>query len=105
MPCVVAEGQMSTGFLIRMYDGLISCNLLRLSSSSYGFTAEKIEMSTHGTTHTDSISHIDPAPGAPSIEKIPFELFFTEAICVDLSHVPPKTSFTVGMIKEAMEKD
>ena len=30
----------------------------------YGFTAEKIEMSTHGTTHTDSISHIDPAPEA-----------------------------------------
>ena len=29
----------------------------------YGFTAEKIETSTHGTTHTDSISHVDPAPG------------------------------------------
>lgn len=71
----------------------------------FSFTAEKIEMSTHGTTHTDSISHIDPAPGAPCIEKIPLAWFFTEAICVDLSHVPPKTYYTVEMIQEAMERD
>lgn len=70
----------------------------------YGFTAEKIEMSTHGTTHVDSISHIDPSPNAPTIDKIPLDWFYTEAICLDLSHVPPKTYYTVEMIKEALEQ-
>ena len=70
----------------------------------YGYTAEKIEMSTHGTTHVDSISHIDPAPGAPSIEKIPLAWFYTDDICIDLSHIPPKTYYTLDMIKQALEK-
>ena len=32
----------------------------------YCFTAEKIEMSTHGTTHVDSIRHIDPTRAHPT---------------------------------------
>ncbi|MEE9609670.1 MAG: cyclase family protein [Desulfatiglandales bacterium] len=70
----------------------------------YGFTAEKIEMSTHGTTHVDSISHIDPAPRAPSIDKISLDWFYTGAICIDLSYIPPKTYYTVDIIKEALKK-
>jgi len=38
-------------------------------TEEYGYTAEMISMSTHGTTHVDSISHIDPTPGAPSIDQ------------------------------------
>jgi kynurenine formamidase len=72
---------------------------------NYSFTAEKIEMSTHGTTHVDSISHIDPRPGAPSIDQIPLDWFYTRGICLDLSHIPPQTYYTVEMIKEALEKD
>jgi len=72
---------------------------------NYSYTAEKIEMSTHGTTHVDSISHIDPTPGAPSIDVIPLDWFYTDAICIDLSHIPPKTYYTVEMIKEALAKD
>ena len=71
-------------------------------TEGYGYTAERIDMSTHGTTHVDSISHIDPTPGAPSIDQIPLEWFHTEAICVDLSHVPPKTYYTVQMIEESL---
>ena len=51
----------------------------------YGYTTEKIDMSTHGTTHVDSISHIDPSPEAQSIDRIPLDWFWTEAICLDLS--------------------
>jgi kynurenine formamidase len=71
-------------------------------TEGYGYTAEKIEMSTHGTTHVDSISHIDPMPGAPSIDRIPLEWFHTEAICLDLSYLPPKTYYTVQMIEDAL---
>ncbi len=70
----------------------------------YCFTAEKIEMSTHGTTHVDSIMHIDPTPGAPSIDELPLDWFYTEGICIDLSHLPPRTEYTVGMIKEALAR-
>jgi kynurenine formamidase len=68
----------------------------------YGYTAEKIEMSTHGTTHVDSVSHIDPSPDAPTIDQIPLDRFYTEAICIDLSDIPPKTYYTVDMIKKAL---
>lgn len=61
-------------------------------TENYGYTSERICMSTHGTTHVDSISHIDPTPGAPSIEKISLDWFYTEGICIDLSHIPPRAS-------------
>jgi kynurenine formamidase len=73
-------------------------------TEGYSYTAEKIEMSTHGTTHVDSISHIDPAPGAPTIDKIPLDWFYTEAICIDLSHMPPKSTYSVDDIKAALAK-
>jgi kynurenine formamidase len=74
-------------------------------TENYSYMSEKISMSTHGTTHVDSISHIDPTPGAPSIEKIPLAWFYTEAICLNLTHVPPKSYYTVEMIQAALAKD
>jgi kynurenine formamidase len=73
-------------------------------TENYSYTAEKIEMSTHGTTHVDSISHIDPSKDAPSIEKIPLEWFYTPGICLDLSHIPPRTAYTVADIQAALDK-
>ena len=73
-------------------------------TDGYCFTAEKIEMSTHGTTHVDSIMHIDPTPGAPSIDQLPLEWFYTGAICLDLSHIPPRTAYTLADIKAALAK-
>lgn len=71
----------------------------------FSYTAEKIEMSTHASTHVDSVSHLDPDPEAATIDELPLEYFYTGAICLDLSHIPPKTYYTVEMIKEALEKD
>jgi kynurenine formamidase len=73
-------------------------------TEDYGYTTEKIDMSTHGTTHVDSISHIDPSPGAPTIDQIPLEWFYTEAICLDLREHPGKTYFSVGMIERALSQ-
>ncbi len=61
-------------------------------------------MSTHGTTHVDSISHIDPAEDAPAIDEIPLDWFYTGGICIDLSHIPPRTEYTVADIKAALDK-
>jgi kynurenine formamidase len=70
----------------------------------YSYTAETITLTTHAGTHVDSISHIDPRPDAPSIEQIPLEWFYTEAICIDLSHLPPRTLYTVEHITEALAR-
>ena len=73
-------------------------------TENYSYTSEKISMCTHGTTHVDSISHIDPTPGAPSIEKISLDWFYTKGICIDLSHIPPRATYSVDDIKQALAK-
>jgi kynurenine formamidase len=70
----------------------------------YSFTAETITLTTHAGTHTDSISHVDPRPEAPSIEQIPLEWCYTSAICLDLSHLPPRTLYTVADIAAALNR-
>ncbi|NJN15958.1 MAG: cyclase family protein [Oscillochloris sp.] len=70
----------------------------------YSYTAETITLTTHAGTHVDSISHVDPRPGAPSIEQLPLEWFYTEAICIDLSHLPPRTLYRPTDIEAALER-
>lgn len=73
-------------------------------TENYSYRSEMIQMSTHGTTHVDSVSHIDPNPNAPSIDRIPLHWFYTGGICLDLSHIPPKTAYTVDDIQKALDK-
>jgi kynurenine formamidase len=40
--------------------------------------------------------------GAPSIDQVPLENFYTEAICLDLSHVPLKHEITVHEMEDAL---
>ena len=70
----------------------------------YSYTAETITLTTHAGTHTDSVSHVDPRPDAPSIEELPLEWFYTEAICIDLSHLPPRTLYSVDDIEQALAR-
>lgn len=69
---------------------------------SYSFTAETLTLTTHAGTHVDSISHVDPRPAAPSIEQLPLEWFYTSAICIDLSHLPPRSLYSVADIQTAL---
>lgn len=43
--------------------------------------------SDHGPTHTDAINHFDPDEDADSIAEMPPEMFYTGAICVDVTHI------------------
>ncbi len=65
--------------------------------------ALSIAVSDHCGTHVDAPVHFDPRPGAPSIDHVPFESFSTEAICLDLSHVPLKHAITVPEMQAALE--
>lgn len=61
-------------------------------------------MSDHGGSHVDAYTHIDPRPGAESIDQLPLELFMTEAVCIDCSTVPARHFITVDHIKEGLRK-
>ena len=63
-----------------------------------------LSMSDHAGTHVDAPCHFNPDPQAPSIDQLPLEDFFTEAICLDLAHVPLKHEITVAEMKEALAK-
>jgi len=70
-----------------------------------GFSYETMGMlmSDHGPTHVDSISHVSIKPGAKAIDELPLELFYTEAVCLDVSHVTPKTYITKDDLQKALK--
>jgi kynurenine formamidase len=45
-----------------------------------------LELGEHTGTHVDAISHMGREHRAQSIDKMPLETFYTEGICLDLSH-------------------
>ena len=66
--------------------------------------ALSIALSDHAGTHVDAPVHFDPRPGAPSIDEVPLENFYTSAICLDLSHVPLKHAITVPEMQTALDR-
>lgn len=72
-----------------------------------GFTYASmyLQMSDHGTTHTDSISHIDERPGAPDIDDIPLEMFFTRGIAVDFTGlVGPLEEISLELLQQELSR-
>ncbi|KAM3422904.1 Kynurenine formamidase [Cercospora zeina] len=63
-----------------------------------------MSMSDHAGTHVDAPKHFDPTPGAPSIDKMSLDNFYTSAICLDLSHVELKATISVQEMEEALRK-
>jgi kynurenine formamidase len=73
-------------------------------STRFSSKALFLSMSDHAGTHVDAPCHFNPDPSAASIDQLPLEDFFTEAICLDLSHVPLKHEITVAEMEEALVK-
>jgi kynurenine formamidase len=61
-----------------------------------------LSMSDHAGTHVDAPVHFDPRPGAASIDQVPLDRFFTEAICLDLGRVPLRHAVTVPEMEAAL---
>jgi kynurenine formamidase len=53
------------------------------------FAAMGLVLFDHCGTHVDAFSHMDSRESAASIEKLPLELFYTDAVCVDFSDLGP----------------
>ena len=73
-------------------------------NTTFTSKALTLSMSDHSATHVDAPVHFDPRPGALSIDQVPLEKFYTEGICLDLSHVPLKHAITVPEMEEALKK-
>lgn len=71
-------------------------------NTTFSSKALSLAMSDHAGTHVDAPVHFDPRPGALTIDQVPLEKFYTEAICLDLSHVPLRHAITVAELEAAL---
>ncbi len=60
-----------------------------------------LTMGDHSGTHVDAPIHFDDAADALTIDQMPLERFFTEAVCLDLSHKPLKSDVEVADLEAA----
>ena len=74
-------------------------------SGNTEFTSKSLtlSMSDHSATHVDAPCHFSSSSDAVSIDKVPLENFYTEAICLDLSHVALKHEITVAEMEAALK--
>ncbi len=61
-----------------------------------------LSLGDHSGTHVDAPVHFDDRPGAKSIGEMPLENFYTEAVCLDLSHKPLKSDISVEDLEAAV---
>jgi kynurenine formamidase len=52
----------------------------------------------------DSFSHLDPDPDAATIDQMPLDLFFGQAICIDVSAAAPRTDIQPADLDSALER-
>ncbi|HCP00638.1 MAG: hypothetical protein CL573_04110 [Alphaproteobacteria bacterium] len=76
----------------------------RAGNTEFTSKSLSISMSDHSCTHVDAPVHFNPAPDAPSIDEVPLENFYTEAICLDLgADVPDRYEATVDDMEAALK--
>lgn len=61
----------------------------------------KLEMGEHTGTHVDAINHMARVYRGHSIDTMPLSMFYTEGICLDLSHRGPGDLIDVMHMEEA----
>ena len=62
-----------------------------------------LALGDHAGTHVDAPAHFDADPAARTIDQIPLEDFFLDAVCLDLSAKPLKSDISVDDLKRARD--
>ena len=62
-----------------------------------------LAMGDHAGTHVDAPAHFDADPAAKTIDQLPLENFFLDAVCLDLSHKPLKSDISVDDLERARD--
>ncbi len=68
----------------------------------FSFQTMGFMMNDNGPTHVDAFSHFDPNPDALSIDQMPLELFYGDAICLDVSSCEPETDIDSEHLERAL---
>ena len=68
-------------------------------------TVDMLVMPDHTATHVDAPRHFGIEWDDQGIDSVPLDRFYTEGICLDLSHLEPKTLYGVAEVEKALEKD
>ena len=70
---------------------------------TFSCASKFITLGEHTASHVDAPVHFDARPDALSIDQVPLENFYTEAVCLDVSHKPLKSDITVEDLEQAVE--
>jgi kynurenine formamidase len=60
-----------------------------------------LAMGDHAGTHVDAPYHFDARPGALTIDQVPLDNYFLDAVCLDLSHKPLKSDISIEDLQKA----
>ena len=71
-------------------------------TSGFSFQTLGFMLNDNGPTHVDSFSHLDPHPGAQTIDQMDLELFYGPAICLDVSGIAEQTDITADDLDAAL---
>ena len=72
-----------------------------------GWTADRVAIPTHATTHLDAPFHycdICEGKKAKTAEQIPLELCYGDGVVIDMSHKADNDMVTINDIKQALKK-
>ena len=70
----------------------------------FSFQTKGLLINDNGPTHVDSFSHLDPDPSAPTIDRMPLELFYGPAICLDVTHKAAQTDIDAEDLDDALAR-
>ncbi len=68
---------------------------------TFSSAVTSLNMGDHSGTHVDAPLHFDERPGAAGIDDMPLENFFTEAVCLDLSHKALRSDISIADLQAA----
>lgn len=73
------------------------------TADGYAFSSATLALviGDHAGTHVDAPLHFDARPGAATIDRMPLEDFYLDAVCLDLSHKPLKSDISIDDLQQA----
>src|ERR1700760_3857538 len=72
--------------------------------SDFAYQSLGITFCDHGPTHVDALSHLDPRPGAPTIDRMDLAQFCGEGTCLDVTGVEARHYITADHLERAAAK-
>jgi kynurenine formamidase len=72
--------------------------------SDFAFQSLGITLCDHGPTHVDALSHLDPRPDAPTIDRMALDQFCGDGTCLDVTGVAPREYITAEHLERALQE-